>query len=262
MIRCFVTVAGPYALLPFFLRHYILRGVEHFILSAYERNYTHFARILDIVMEECRRGRVTFQIGFHETNREMDWRHRGLEIAKIAHKHRWYDDWTLYPDLDEFARFPVSLREYFDALPSDVEVVQGKWLDRIATAGEFVPVRPRLTLDEQFPLQGHLVEPIAHATTRIIVACKGVIPTWHHPGSPKCPTANRVLNNNPVTVHHFRWQRHYLQRMRERLAHYKKLGRNNVPQIEMFVRYFEKHGRIPIEDKRFKICPVKCPLGI
>lgn len=262
MIRCFVTVAGPYTLLPYFLRHYIRWGVEHFIFSAYAPDYARFGRILNVVADECKLGGAKFQIGFHETEKPMDWRDRGLRVAEIANSHGWLSDWTLYPDLDEFAEFHLPLRKYLDALPEKVKVVSGEWVDRIGPNGELVRIDPRKTLDEQFPLEGRLAKPLADSTTHVIVACRGVVPTRHHPDQEGCASRGYRIASKAVPVHHFRWNGAYRERMQQRLAHYRMIGMPNVPRMVRYMEYFNRHGRIQIEDPALKVQPVRCPLDI
>lgn len=261
MIRCFVTVAGPCTLLPYFLKHYIRIGVEHFIFSAYEPDYTRFGRILDVVINRCS-DKATFQLGFHETEKPMDWKDRGLRVAEIANNFSGPSDWTLYPDLDEFAQFRLPLRKYFDMLPKDVEVLSGEWVDRIGRNGELVKIDPNKTLDEQFPLEGRLAKPLADSTTHAIVACRKVVPTRHHPNQAGCTACGHKIAGNVVPIHHFRWNAVYRERMRRRLSHYRKLGMPNVPRMLRYVKYFNRHGRIRIEDPALKVKPVKQLIGI
>jgi len=261
MLRMFFTVAGPIKLLPYFLRYYIGGGVEHLVFSCYEPDTERYNLIRDIVDQHCQEGGATWETGFHDY-KPMDWESRGDRVARIVKRKGWLDDWVLYPDLDEFVRWPKKpIREYLDSLPDDQQVVQGQWVDRCTNTGRLIRINPSKSLDEQFPCRAKLSWNIGRTISHVVVACRGVAPSRHHPK--QGTTAKCKMNDKPIEVHHFKWNSVVARRIKARREYYKKLGMPNVPNLDHLVKYFQRNGgKINVRDRKLKVRVVKRPLGI
>lgn len=260
MIRLFFTVAGPIKLLPHFLDHYTRLGVEQFVFCAYEPSAERYSNILTHVFDHCLQEGVLFEEGFWSRKRPMDWKHRALTIAEIVKKRGWLNDWTLYPDLDEFVRVPKlygDLPRYFECLPAKVQVVEGVLRDRITATGRLSRVESDVPLDEQFPWTGGVTNMIAEKSNgpiKIIVACRGYIPTGHRL---RTHAIERLKQRaKPLIVDHFKWNSDCLAHMQKRQKHYEKIGMMNTAQSQRIVAYIVKHSRIKVEMPRLHCRPI------
>lgn len=237
MIRCFVTVAGPYALLPYFLKYYSRIGVKQFIVNAYESDPERYGRIIDAVRDQD----VDWRMGFWEQKKPLNCRDRTVRLERMAKKRKLLGDWTLYPDMDEFAEFPGgNIQEYVRSLSPRVQVVRGRWWDRLAQGGGLPAIDPGKPLEEQFPLMARLSDKFFKSDSRVVVACKGRSAESHHfqwlVRRYGVQRFSEVLN-----VHHFKWH----STVREHLR-----GRRIPPPGSVI--YLDKHGRLPIHDERLQ----------
>lgn len=240
MIRCFVTVAGPYVLLPYFLKYYSRIGVEQFIVNAYERDPERYRRILDVVREHC----ASWQKGFWERKKPLHCRDRTVRLGRMAEARKFLGDWALYPDMDEFAEFPGgSIREYTRSLPPRVQVIQGRWWDRLASDGTLPAIDPEKPLEAQFPIMARLSDKFFKSNSQVIVACKDRKAESHHPQWLIKAFGSRAFSEL-LNVHHFKWHSTMVEHLRGR--------RTPSPGS---VRYLDEHdGQLPIHDKRLQCC--------
>lgn len=258
MIRCFVTVVGPYVLLPYFLRYYSRAGVDRFVFNAFEPDPERYDRI-EQVFEDCD---VSYERGFWEREEIHNGRNRTRRVRKLVSdgNRKFLSDWTLYPDMDEFAEFPGgNIRKYVDSLPGAVRIVQGEWWDRITEDGSLAEIVPERALEEQFPVMAKLSCLFA-ATTHVIVACKGFVPPGHHPKVGR-QAAKRAFSDL-IPVHHFKWNSVVADRTIKRSEHYTATEVPNAPKVAKLAEYLETHEKLPIDDVQSQLRDLGCVLGI
>lgn len=249
MIHCFVSVLGPYALLSYFLKYYSRVGVDHFIFNSYEADPDRYRRIKR-VFADCG---VSYEVGFWERGKkDYPEAERFQRIADMVAGggNRFLDDWTLYPDLDEFAEFPGgSIRAYTNTLPESVQIIHGQWWDRVTKDGELVKIDPARPLEDQFPVMARIARLfLPDPVTRVIVACKGLMLPAHHTNS--AHRLSKKMFSDLIPVHHFKWNSVVRDRLQERSIRYTKLQTKNAKSLGRTARYLQKHEKLPVNDPR------------
>jgi hypothetical protein len=136
-----------------------------------------------------------------------------------------------------------------DALGFDY--VEGCMIDRIAKDGSFPSVVDDITVWEQFPLAGLITYPVLTANILKIVAAKGFVNLGLAQHS-ACNGLGCPRECEYIAVHHFKWSKGIVERLRRRIELYKTYGEAIWPESQKFLEYVEQHGgKIDVSDPAF-----------
>lgn len=164
-------------------------------------------------------------------------------------------DWFILADQDELQTYPADLRDLLkDADARGYEYLEGAFVDRLAKDGTFAAIEPAQGLFEQFPLGGFLSLPLLAAAPWKVVAVKAhiVVGSGQHTAS----GLGQPIEECFVQVHHFKWIKGVIERLRERMEHRRSLGEPHWEECARFLAYCDQHGgRIDVADPRFYLTP-------
>jgi len=161
-------------------------------------------------------------------------------------------DWFVLADSDEFQVYPANVREFLSGIDSQgFDYVEGCVIDRVARNGGFPEIVNKPTIWEQFPLAGLVTYPILGGNILKVVACKGRVslgPGQHSAHSGRgCPR-----NLHYIPVHHFKWCKGVVDRLRRRIEFYKAYDEAIWRESQRFIHYIETHdGKIDIFDPQY-----------
>lgn len=245
-----VTVGPDYTLLPEFLKYYKRLGITNFLVILNTSDPA-----VGLILQQ------------HEIHSVHSWFEPFSEQAKQSHerftvlRYCSIDDWILYADLDEFQLYPKGLFNHISHCEKNgIEFLEGRLIDRVSEDGTLVTIDNKINLCEQFPLRGYITSKLLKAWDKKIVLARGkwIVGGGHHvflDSNTKKPLPYKSeLNEHSygIEVHHFKWDSKLLPRMNgylelqdESLFFWKK-------EIKRFMKHYEKHSRIRVEDKRFK----------
>lgn len=152
-------------------------------------------------------------------------------------------EWSAIVDVDEFYEFPLPLRE-LAAEAGEANCVQGFFVDRLAADGSLPEVRDDLPIGEQFPIETRATQRIIGGYDRKVMLARGFdnLSSGHHhlPDERLFPRNGRVL--------HYKWNAAVLAHLRERLEQREQTGYRWPHEVERFLDYWEKNGRMVLVD--------------
>lgn len=253
MIHCFVTVAGDYDLLPYFLRHYQKVGVDVFIFNAYEPDRSRYSKIQQVFDEFIRaHPHCQYEPGFWERDKPMDWADRTDRVYEMAKAHpELLNDWCFYPDLDEFVQLPeFYIRDFARMRRPELQMIRGEWFDRLAEGGKLAAINPTKPLAPQYPLLCKVSHTLFHNVSHVVVACRGVAPENHHPD---VPAHEGYEKSTVVPVHHFKWRAGLTESMLERAERYRKQGLSNARRLSGMAEYLQRHNKIDLNHPKVRV---------
>jgi hypothetical protein len=234
-MRAYVTIVdGDDALLPFFIRHYRRLGATEFPLLVYG-TVNHLARVLNtftLIGE-----RPSEVLGLYPSQL-FSARHREATIRMLHPPGQW----AFFCDLDEFA----EISDVRTLIANGAPYVAGRWFDRVGDGGKLLDVREHIRLERQFPCGGELR---AHwGMGDLVYVLSPFAPLLHHPqvcrlGKPAWHSGKVPV----VRVHHFKWQRNVVPRLRRRLERIAAVGKSNTPwaaRVKKMLAHLEAHQGI------------------
>jgi hypothetical protein len=210
MICSVALIHDGTSILSHFLKHYQDLGVDSILLGAEMRLYDEvstIARVFGVQVTPFRQKR--FNDPGNQEIEQLLLRLHGIED----------DDYVLYLDCDEFQEYPAPLKEIVAEMDRrDLWAARGWFVDRLASDGTFRPITNEPTLDEQFPIKCHVTRNIVGGWDQKIMVCRGRVRLMegHH------DTFNATYGIEPIPgayrVHHYKWTRGVVERMRYRAA--------------------------------------------
>jgi hypothetical protein len=161
-------------------------------------------------------------------------------------------DWFVLADTDEFHVYPMEIHALLAGMDRlGFEYVEGCLLDRLARDGGFPEIVQSKNIWEQFPLAGLITYPLLGANMLKVVAAKGFVNIA--PGQHSAQSGNGCPRDRTyIPVHHFKWSRGIVDRLRKRAEFYKQYGEGLWTESQRFVDYYDKHGgKINVKDPQF-----------
>lgn len=236
-MRAYVTIVdGDDALLPFFIRHYRRLGATEFPLLVYG-TANHLARAIN--MFSLLGERQPEVLGLHPSER-FSARHREATIRC----HHPPGQWAFFADLDEFAEMTAD--GVAEVIEQKLPYVAGRWFDRVADGGRLLDVSHNLRLENQFPCGAELR---AHwGMGDLVYVLAPFAPLLHHPQV--CRLGKQAWYDRMVPivrVHHFKWQRNVVPRLRRRLERITTVGKARTPwaeRVKKMLAHLEAHQGI------------------
>lgn len=164
-------------------------------------------------------------------DRIFDWDRVTMLYNYITNKKP--NSWWVISDIDEFHLYPDdNLRKLIsDCDENGWDIIRGGFIDRIGKVGDFVELKSDISLWEQLPNAGFFRYPMSNANPNKICVVKGSVEItsgqhyakidgqttwrwqgWNHP----------LINPHSfVQVHHFKWDKSSVNRVKE-VANIKK----------------------------------------
>ena len=253
MITVFVTVLDRIELLPYFLEYYSKLGADRFVVIAsggfkspiWKQLEYHKLREMFYLIEGC--------VGDPHGDAEND--------ALNEARHGFQDGWHVVCDLDEFHSFGgSSLPAMVIGLErSGIDATQHLFADRLANDLSFSPISG--SLDDTFPLKSNLSEIMGCAASKIGLIRHDIstIVGHHHCLTPPNAHYWKILKNDFET-HHFKWVSGIVDRIRERIELFDRIGVSYVSESKKFLTFI-KDGKLDPETPGLKIEPA-VKLGI
>ena len=235
-----VGVGSDLPLLPHFVAHYRRLGVPpdrfRILLNSIDANDPALGKAREILKEE---GISHVEDWIAPYTSDTMWEAR----RDLQSRHAGPDDWALSADVDEFHTYPEPLSDFLAACDAmGIDVVQGVFIDRLASGGRLGSIEPTPFVLDQFPVEAEVGWSIAgqgehhgFAGTLKLMAVRGkILPSrgGHNPlkgqkvsylyGQPlhNFPHLKRPMERFrlPTQVHHLHWTDTLPQRLERRLA--------------------------------------------
>lgn len=232
MIWALANIHFDDGLYPYFLKYYRKLGVQRFGL---------------IVHDTCRELE-----GFHDTVIERSSEpytsgERDNQLLQaFRQKHLYADDWYIPADLDEFY-WTQNIQHIRELTSHAWDYVPAVFYDRFSLDGKIHPLDGSRSLDEQFPLVGHITEVICHGCPDKVAIIRGSLSTTsgHH----RAVAARRAPFM--LQCHHFKWcGAHFWDWINYREGMYNYIyAREVLP----FRNHFKQNGRINVYDGNFHV---------
>lgn len=221
MIRLATVIGHGIELLPHFIKHY-QSHVDEIDIIVYETE--EFPLLGNKVREIVDNYDKVKIIKVHQ-DRIFDWDRVTMLYNYITNKQP--NDWWIIADIDEFHLYTN------DDLPTIIKtcdeygyiLVRGGFIDRIGINGEFEDIKSDTSIWEQFPNAGFFRYPLSNANPNKICIKKGHVELtsgqhyakldghttwrwqgWNHP---------LINKNDSVQVHHFKWDRTSIDRIKD-----------------------------------------------
>ncbi len=216
-----VSVSGHIGLLEQFLEYHLGLGADGFLVHINDE--VGDGAIVDSARAVMSRYPCTLT---HVWPGQYDCYRKVENDAHALLKFAQETDWILVQDLDEFPEYPVPLKELLgDCDRRGCNAIRGHFVDRLAQGGQLPAFDPNLCVFAQFPYRADVTGAILQAQTTVLVAVRGATPLNRHftdDGSPVLRGSPlRVLPNQDLAVHHFKWSRNAIGRMRARYLLYR-----------------------------------------
>jgi hypothetical protein len=228
------------ALLPYYLEHYRLLGVERFAIGVDPDDLDPSGRLGAYVTAQpdvetfplSRYYRRTSLVGANEE-----------ELRRSAVDS---GDWIIPADLDELNQYPAALGELIGRLQeTGATYVGGALFDRLAVDGSLAPLLPYdegRSLWDQYPLGADITARFAQGATSKVLLSRADRPLalgHHHmadPGDDAAPLAERG------TAHHFKWRLGLLDTLRWRIANERKRAVPWLAESQRLLDHLLAHG--------------------
>lgn len=257
-IYALTTVYEGLELLPHFLDHYTRLGVDEILVAVGYRHDEdflsgrHTARnILPQAISMCRGFPArAYPFTYDQYSVRLN---APLRRAIKAEAGVQPDDWCLHADLDEFYTFPAPLRDIIRMMEVKNDWALAGWIiDRVAHDGSLPAIKPTPSIGEQFPIGCDLTGRLLRANVRKIMLCRGrVRVNGSHDN-----TENAYFDRVPIgkkgdyIAHHFKWNASLEKRLRTRIAE-SGIGEVYRRECNDLISYWEKHGRLPVDDPAY-----------
>lgn len=233
-----VSIYRDCTLLPHFLTHCRRLGVDRVLGIVYEAGDDMTRRVAAAAAPFG-----NYFLSAVASNAKFDCLTNIAQENALRSAGRWY----FRADLDEFPVADLSdLARRADAL--GLRAVQGQMVDRVAADGSLPAIDPARPLGDQFPLKGRITGPLLGACDVKVFLVKGDTPLGmggHHQrgGTPM---------RSEAEVHHFKWSAGVIDRLRERIAHYQRIGMSHWAESAKFLAHYDANGRIDTERCGFR----------
>ena len=222
MIRLVSVIGHGLNLIPHFIQHY-QQYVDEINFVVYE---TDEYPLLGNEVKEIIEGYDNVNIVRIHKDRIFDWERVTMLYNYITNKNP--NEWWVVADIDEFHLYPD---DNLKKLVSNCEengwdLVRGGFIDRLGSDGEFVEIKEKVSLFEQFPIMGFFRYPMSNACPNKICVMKGYVEItsgqhyakidgqttwkwqgWNHP-------LIAPVDLMSVQVHHFKWDKTCIDRIK------------------------------------------------
>lgn len=227
MIRLVTVIGHGTNLIEHHIKHY-LNYVDEINYVVYNTDETPKLNIeVGKIIKDYKNVKV---VKVHQ-DRIFDWERVTMLYNYITNKEP--NSWWVISDIDEFHLYPDdNLRKLIsDCDENGWDIVRGGFIDRIGKGGDFVELKSNISLWEQLPNAGFFRYPMSNANPNKICVVKGSVEItsgqhyakidgqttwrwqgWNHP----------LINPHSfVQVHHFKWDKSSVNRVKE-VANIKK----------------------------------------
>jgi tetratricopeptide (TPR) repeat protein len=232
---------GGVELLPHWLDHYTNLGVDEILLGIFDD----LAGETRAEIEKCaaRWKFRTFVQNWRAATEAETYCQRQTGCRRAGARP---GTWILHTDLDELQQYPAALKETAAAAAAaNINVIFGRFVDRVAADGSLPPIQPHPSLWEQFPVECNMTGGVLKSLPQKVMAARFrvLVRTGHHE-APLEP-----INATPIgRVAHFKWHSGLLDRMRWGLRQ-ENASREWKADTRRFLEWLEKHGgRINLTD--------------
>jgi hypothetical protein len=144
-------------------------------------------------------------------------------------KLKYKNDWWVVADIDEFHLYPKDnlQRLILDCEFNGWDIVRGGFIDRIGDGGTFPKINKNESIWKQFPVMGFFRYPMSYACPNKVCVMRGYVTVtngqhyaainehttwrwqgWNHP-------LIAPLNTHSVQVHHFKWDKTSIDRIKK-----------------------------------------------
>ena len=217
------------------VEHYRKLGVRHFAIFIHADPAK---RETVNAMRDCLKKHGVHPAGYY---------YSGFVPNEAAHQRHWHmmqyanpSDWVLYADADELHEYDGGGLHQLLALCEEegYDHVIGKFNDRVTETGELPWVHHEKPIWEQFPKSFPVTEVLAGGMPYKIVAARArleVTNANHNIGG-----AARSLRNKCV-VHHFKWDKSVISRLRRRVKEYRARGFEWASESEAVLYHLESN---------------------
>jgi hypothetical protein len=242
MITCITSVSRESDLLPHFVAHYLLAGVDNFVIAL---NDTRPGTREELEQRIAELDGVPIRV----VPASPRWRETGVEGANKEETRALHLDtateWVVYADLDEFVVTPDGgFTELVRAARADGWLwAPGELVDRVAADGSLAELLPDVPLEEQYPVRAHVTRDVCRANCgKVPLAHRRLeIRSGHHgvfdDAQPQAPVT--------LEVAHYKWRAGVVEAIERRVALYEQRGLlARAADSVRFLEHYREHGRI------------------
>lgn len=249
-IKLFVRSAirnGPVDLLPHWLRHYKMFGVEKFALTVHGGCQ---AGNIDQIRAALREIDVDADLNI----RAETWQDDEVEMEIMpSHLRRigcnGRDCWVMHADLDEFSELPMPANELAERIEhGGYQAFVGNFIDRVTEDGSLIAAKPDTDLRLQYPIGCHISVRLAGCWGQKVMLSRSDIRVGggHHSAAAESTHWLRGLGH----VHHFKWREGVVERLEWALGNTSSRDAQWGKEAMVFMDLIRPTGKLPINDER------------
>ena len=258
MINLGTVIGHGVDLLPHFIEHYS-KYVDMIYISVYVSDVN---VNLENEVKEKIKDYKNVKIFKTIKDRNFDW--NKVTMLYNFMKMKYKNDWWVIADIDEFHLYPEdNLKKLIsDCEKNGWELVRGGFIDRIGVDGEFVELKPNISIFEQYPNAGFFRYPLSKACPNKICVMKGYVEltdgqhyakidgytTWKWQGWNNPIIA--PISTHTVQVHHFKWDKTSIDRIRSVASVNQEYAYSNEYRL-MYKELAKMKFKLDLEDENF-----------
>jgi hypothetical protein len=254
--------SGP-LLLEHFLDHYWNLGVDRFFVILHRsESGEHTRQILDTL---ARRGlEPAALVNTFSIKLKLE-RYREVVALRCTP-----EDWVLYADGDELQVYPSPIHQFASSLQArGIGYATGRFVDRLAPAGELAAIRPSPSLWEQFPYAAPVTERITGGWAQKVCLARAGL-RLAEGGAHALALGRGVMADYqqthaearvpPVDIHHFKWDHSLRVRLANKL-NVRAGDRDAVDGVSFIAEYhrlaahLSQHAGIYVENPKWAGVP-------
>lgn len=253
------TIGPDYKFLDKFFKYYRDLGVDEIYITHHQPYPKLCYETVCTISDICKRYNVTGNGCWHGHFSE----NKKIEIENSL-KDKYCDDkdWVIYADSDEFHYFDPPLRTQINYCNEHfMEAIEGRMLDRVCTTGDLMVYHEGDSIEEIFVLGGYITRYLLGAWDKKIMVAKAArdIGGGHHVLFRKDGekvNGYRTETYYPETdsfflqnqIHHFKWEIDLLHKLKYRVVPTCESLKAWAAESKRFLAYYEKYGRIIVEN--------------
>ena len=223
MIRLVTVIGHGINLLPHFIKHYQKYVNEIQIVCYNSELHPNISDEVKNLILGYENVSVVKEV-FHDN---FDWEMVTNLYNEVKLKYK--NDWWVVADIDEFHLYPKDnlQRLILDCEFNGWDIVRGGFIDRIGEGGTFPKINKNESIWKQFPVMGCFRYPMSYACPNKVCVMRGYVTVtngqhyaainehttwrwqgWNHP-------LIAPLNTHSVQVHHFKWDKTSIDRIKK-----------------------------------------------